>query len=612
MFSARYAAIKQPLVVVYSVVTFLMVALVVVLSLSPTYNVLYYFNPFYAIDEVEYSVNDTPQGSITLPYNLTGLSPGDKVSVFFKSSGNERDNLLMDVRNTQCALYIDKVAYFSVDDEGTYPAFQKEPPHSINIVALPNVSAGTELRLDYTLSPIADSLKLDPYYSGDQNLITKRILMENYLALILSVMTLILGVSLAVIGLILYSRAEFAIVLFWLGLSCLACGTWTFFANDVTLFFFSQFSVFYTISFIGLYILPVPLMRFCIYYVMPYRPRVFDVAFAVFCAFFALVVILHVSGIVSFGQVEPYFRAGGTLALMAYIALILRARSKGKVSISVLYVLGITMFAALSLFDLAGMFLDIKSSTGTFFMVGLFFATVVVAILMWEYLSDALDAKERNARLEADISAINRSLDLQRKHFQDFSQSVEETRRMRHDLRHQLVAIKGFIQDGKDKEALDYIDDLSKTIPSISEMLVCDNTVVNSLAAFYLNQAEAENILCDVSMVVPHTLGRIPDADLSIIVGNLFENALEACRYVEPEKRFIKVRCSTEAKRFTLIIDNSYDGELQVSGTEFYSRKRKGYGVGIASVRSVVSKYEGSIKYETEPGVFKTSLYVKI
>jgi sensor histidine kinase regulating citrate/malate metabolism len=183
---------------------------------------------------------------------------------------------------------------------------------------------------------------------------------------------------------------------------------------------------------------------------------------------------------------------------------------------------------------------------------------------------------------------------------------------MRHDLRHQLVAIKGFVSEGKDREAFEYIDMLSQSIPSIAEMLVCDNVAVNSLAIYYRAQAVEQHIHCDVKMVVPPVVGRIPDGDLSIIVGNLFENALEACMHVSPEKRFIKIRGNIVANRFMLTIDNSFDGEYQVSGLDFYSRKRNGFGVGIASVRSVVSKFDGSMKYEAESGVFKTSLYVKI
>lgn len=612
IFLVRFAVIKRALVILYAVVTVVLVGIVIVLSLSPAFNVLYYFNPLETTDNVEYSINNSPQGTLNLPYTLSNLSPGDEVSVYLESNGNEQDNLLIEVDFAKCVLNIDNKPYFSVGVEGTYPAFQKEPPRSIDIVALPNVAAGTEIRLDYTISAIGNSLEIKPFYTGDQNLITKRILTENYLSLILSLMMLVVGVALSIVGLAFFTRAEFAIVLFWLGLACLACGCWTFFANGIILLFFSQFTAFYTISLIGLFVIPIPLGQFCINYLLPYRALALDCIFVALCLFFSVSMVLHVGGIISFGQTEPIFRVIGPLLLTVYVFFVFFARQNIESTISPLFFFGIILLAALSVIDGISGFVGIDNPTGTFFMVGLLFATVVIGLLVWEYLSDALDAMEKNARLESDISAVNKSLDLQRKHFQDFTQSVEETRRMRHDLRHQLVAIKGFINEHKDDEALEYIENLSESIPSISDMLICENVAVNSLAVYYMAQAEVEAILCDVKMVVPFVVGRVPDGDLSIIVGNLFENAIEACMHVEPEKRFIKIRCNVAAKRLTLIIDNSFDGVLNVSGGDFYSRKRKGFGVGIASVRSVVSKYDGGMKYETESGVFKTSLYVKI
>lgn len=604
--------LKRVAIIAFSTLALLMVTLIIGISLTPAYNVTYYFNPLTITDEVEYAINGEEQGAIRLPVMLRGLEPGDEVSVYLKSSGLEQDNLLIESDGAACVLYIDGEPYYSVGSQGTYPSFQKEPARSIDIAALPNVAAGTEIRLDYTVSSIDDSLKIPVFYSGDQNLITKRIVVENYLGLLLSLLMVIVGITLAVIGLVFYSRVELAISLLWLGLACFACGLWTVFANDVILLFFSQFSAFYTISHIGLYVLPLPLSRFFITFLQPYRSKMLEGIFIALCASFGLILILHLGGLVSFGQVEPFFKIASPFLLAFYVAVVFMVRYKKAIAISPLFILGVVLFTALCAFDVASVYWGIQSPTGTFFMVGLSFAAIVIALLVWEYLSDALDAAEKNARLESDISAINRSLDLQRKHFQDFAASVEETRRMRHDLRHQLVAIQGLIAEHKDKEALQYIDKLSSATPSISEMFICDNVVVNALAVHYLAEAEEKGIQCDLKMAVPEVLGRIPDGDLSIIVGNLFENAIEACMHVAPEKRFIRIRGNVAANRFTLVIDNSFDGELRVSGSDFYSRKRKGFGVGIASVRSVVSKYEGSMKYETEPGVFKTSLYVKI
>jgi sensor histidine kinase regulating citrate/malate metabolism len=65
-------------------------------------------------------------------------------------------------------------------------------------------------------------------------------------------------------------------------------------------------------------------------------------------------------------------------------------------------------------------------------------------------------------------------------------------------------------------------------------------------------------------------------------------------------------------KHLTLVIDNSFDGIYTEKGGEFYSRKRQGKGVGISSVRAVVERYGGSLKYKVANGVFMTSLYVKM
>lgn len=603
---------KRVLTAAYTVAALALVVIAIVLSLSPTYNVMYYFNSLAVSNEVSYQINGQNQGVLHLPTTLTGLEEDDVVSVYLESTGRDRENLLVEVDKAQCTLSINDEPYFSVGSEGTYPANQKQPSRSIDIVALPSLEPGAEIRLDYTISEVGSTLNIQPFYSGDHNLITKHVLMDNYLALILSFMLLVVGITLAIIGLVFNSRVELAIVLFWFGLACLACGCWTLFANDVILLFFSQFSAFYTISALGLYILPIPLGKFCLAYIAPYHSKLLNGVFYALCAFFVLAVISHLTGFISFGQIEPFFVVVGPLLLVFYVAVLLFARIKNNERVAPLFIFGMALFAGFAVFDGLARYIGIDSPVGIFFIVGLFFAAIVIALLMWEYLSDALEAMEKNAKLEADISAINRSLDQQRKHFEDFTYSVEETRRIRHDLRHQLVAIQGFISEHKDKEALEYIDNISKSIPSISEMLVCDNVAVNSLAVYYMAQAAEEGIQCDIKMAVPAKVGRVPNSDLSIIVGNLFENAIEACQHVELEKRFIKIRANVAANRFTLIIDNSYDGELRVHGSEFYSRKRKGFGVGIASVRSVVAKYDGGMKYETESGIFKTSLYVKI
>jgi hypothetical protein len=399
IFSTKYAAIRKLVLIVYAAITLLLVVAAIALALSPAYNVLYFFNPLQRIEEVPYSVNDVPRGTLELPSTITRLAPGDKVSIFLESRGFEQDNLLLEVDYAHCILTIADEPYFEVGGEGTYPEFQREPPFSIDIVALPGVNAGTVMRLDYTLSPINDSLEIKPLYLGDQNLITKRVLMDNYLALLLSVVMLILGVALCIIGMAFLSRAELATALVWLGLTCIACGCWTLFANKVVLLYFSQFSVFYTASLVGLFVLPIPLARFGIAFLEPYRTRLLDTLFIVSCLAFPALLALHVSGLFSLGQAAPWLKSIGLLFLAFYIIFVIVMQQRKGVSVSPLFIFGITLFAVLAFVDGASGYIGLGSPVGTFFMIGLLFATVVIALLVWEYMSDALDALEKTPAL---------------------------------------------------------------------------------------------------------------------------------------------------------------------------------------------------------------------
>jgi sensor histidine kinase regulating citrate/malate metabolism len=251
---------------------------------------------------------------------------------------------------------------------------------------------------------------------------------------------------------------------------------------------------------------------------------------------------------------------------------------------------------------------------GELLQVGVLFLVAVLTYVAWQQVNATMEAAERSEQLSAEIVAVNRNLEMQRALYETLAKSTAEIRKLRHDMRHQLSAIKGMMADGRPEEAEDYIDTLYDAIPTLSNKIICDNHALNALASHYLAIATEAGIQCDLHMDVPKKVGRILDNDLCVIVGNLFENAIEACGHVEPDKRFIKLMTKVEGPRLILTLDNSYDGQLKVRNGEFYSRKRgmTTRGIGIQSVKSEVLKYDGAMKYEAEDEVFKTSLYVKL
>ncbi|MCL2339475.1 MAG: ATP-binding protein, partial [Actinomycetia bacterium] len=196
--------------------------------------------------------------------------------------------------------------------------------------------------------------------------------------------------------------------------------------------------------------------------------------------------------------------------------------------------------------------------------------------------------------------------------YQRLATSAEQVRAMRHDFRHQLAALRAYLQAQDITGALEYINQLSAASPSFADLTITDNFAVNAVLYHYLALARAENIQTDLQLVVPADLGRVSESDMNIIIGNLFENAIEATRYLPVEQRVIRMRSQLVGQNLTITIDNSFDGYLNRQGGVFYSRKRTGKGIGLSSVQSVVQRYDGSLKIEVANGQFMVSLVIRI
>ena len=131
---------------------------------------------------------------------------------------------------------------------------------------------------------------------------------------------------------------------------------------------------------------------------------------------------------------------------------------------------------------------------------------------------------------------------------------------------------------------------------------------MNALIHYYYTVSLKNSVDFSASVNVPSDIP-ISDTDISIITGNLIENALEAVlRQRTGDKKFIKVYGNAEKSQLILTIENSLDGSIKKSGDKFYSSKRDDFGIGIESVKAAVNKYNGMINISHTDSVFTVSL----
>jgi sensor histidine kinase regulating citrate/malate metabolism len=132
------------------------------------------------------------------------------------------------------------------------------------------------------------------------------------------------------------------------------------------------------------------------------------------------------------------------------------------------------------------------------------------------------------------------------------------------------------------------------------------------VAAYYAAAARNEGIESSLQFALPGELDDTVESDLCIIVGNLLENAVEACRRMENGARFIRLNSRLEYGTLTITADNSFNGNIWEKDGVFLSSKREGEGVGLSSVAAVAKKYGGRARFEAKDGVFQASVYVRL
>ncbi len=214
-------------------------------------------------------------------------------------------------------------------------------------------------------------------------------------------------------------------------------------------------------------------------------------------------------------------------------------------------------------------------------------------------------------RREAD-SERKHSMEIQRLQYEKIVDDMENTRRMRHDLRHHYTSLSDMLDRGKLDEMREYLSEvIDMTVRRDSEAY-CKNMTVNGLLQYYIGMARDAGISCDVRAECGEL--DIDAADLTVLFANSFENAIRACKNCSEDRR-IRVRIGTVQGSLAIEITNSCkearisrrfrteDGFLPAEA--FLSGRAEG-GYGLMSIAHTAQKYGGSamFRFDAEKEIF--------
>lgn len=226
-------------------------------------------------------------------------------------------------------------------------------------------------------------------------------------------------------------------------------------------------------------------------------------------------------------------------------------------------------------------------------------------ILFIQQLKEQLETNTRN-------QAMERLLQIQHDQYSMLQARIAENRRARHDFRQHLRVIQDCVKRGDLEDLKSYLAEYEKQFPSHSDHIYCNSYAVNAILAFYADKAENHNIRLDVKIQMSDT-PVIPETEFCVLLGNLLENALDACQTGRSESKtsqpFIRVcAIQTGTSTLSITVDNTSAFKPTWINEKLVSTKAAGSGIGTESIRMIAEQYRGDARFEWKDGVFYASV----
>lgn len=190
----------------------------------------------------------------------------------------------------------------------------------------------------------------------------------------------------------------------------------------------------------------------------------------------------------------------------------------------------------------------------------------------------------------------------------------EDIRGQKHDMKHHLSVIKRLAEQMQIEALLEYINGIIEFTHITESGITCGDIVIDAIVNSKLYLASQQDTKLKLHIVLPDTL-HINKMDITIILGNLLDNALEACIKLPAEERFILVDISYHHKVLAIEIRNPYDIQsINICNGKIYSTKRDQdwHGIGLNNVKQTVEKYKGVFEYFTSEENGKNFFIVQV
>lgn len=198
------------------------------------------------------------------------------------------------------------------------------------------------------------------------------------------------------------------------------------------------------------------------------------------------------------------------------------------------------------------------------------------------------------------------------KHYSEVETMYRKMRGWRHDYHNHIQVLKAHMELCHYEEAKQYLDMLNADLATVDTVIKTGNVMVDAILNSKLTMIKEKEIQVDATAIVPQDVP-FSGIDLSVLIGNLLDNAMEACVQIQnKEERFIRIYIDIVKKQLYISVSNSMNGKAKRKGLQYLSTKVGVHGFGLLRIDRIAAKYGGFINRQNEEGVFATEVMLPL
>lgn len=276
-------------------------------------------------------------------------------------------------------------------------------------------------------------------------------------------------------------------------------------------------------------------------------------------------------------------------------------------NIPLIFSLPIALTAVISMVITINMFLVINGNNYKFIYINitLIFIVCIVSIYIFNKMVNVMSENARQKILIKQSEYYEKKIEADRK-------NINDTRKIKHDMKNHMYAIKNMAKNNMSKDIITYTNDILGKIEGEKVYINTGNYLIDGILNVKFEEIKNQGIDFKYDVKIPEGI-KLPEFEVITILGNLLDNAIEGVKLIK-DNRYIEVFISYKDSNLLIKIVNTFDGLVIKDNKGFISRKgEKAYhGIGLENVREQVEKSNGYMNIDTGNYMFTVDLFINL